>query len=104
MIIWNGWGILVAFIGFACLLLTEFTVDGVMQNDQYFRRNGWPKFVASAVAAIITWFVGRAFNRKRPGRELIDGKTGGGGHSLFFIPMEYWAVIFLAIGILALFA
>lgn len=26
----------------------------------------------------------------------------GGGHSLFFIPMQYWAFILLAVGLLAI--
>jgi hypothetical protein len=91
MIIWSGWGILVAVIGFACFVLTEFAVGSVMQDDRYYRNNGWPKLVGFAVAAVITWFVGRAFNRN------------SGRHSLFFIPMEYWAVIFLVLGIVFLF-
>jgi hypothetical protein len=95
MIIWSGWGFLVLVIGLACFILTEMSVGSLMQDDRYFRAHGWPKFVAGAVAAVLTWFIGRALNRARPGR--------GGSHSLFFIPMEYWAVLFLALGVLALF-
>lgn len=42
MIIWSGWGILVAVIGFACMLLTQLAVDSAMQDDHYYRTNGWP--------------------------------------------------------------
>jgi hypothetical protein len=43
-------------------------------------------------------------------RELVDVNTGervvlssGGGNSLFFVPMEYWAAIFLVLGVVFLF-
>jgi hypothetical protein len=110
MIIWSGWGFLVAVIGIGCFFVTQLVVNSAMQNDQYYQANGWPKLVAFVVAAIIIWPIGRAFNRKRPERELVDANTGervvlssGGGHSLFFIPMEYWAAIFLVLGVIFLF-
>src|SRR5262245_41332068 len=106
MIIWSGWGFLVAVIAFACLFGANYIVNSAMQDDTYYQTNGWPKLVAFVVAAIITWPVGRLINRKRAERELIDPDTrerviltSGGGHSLFFIPMEYWAVIFLVLGV-----
>jgi hypothetical protein len=110
MLIWNGWGFLVAVIGFACLLVTQIVVNAAMQDDEYYQTTGWPKLVAFVVATIIIWPVGRAFNRKRPDRELIDVNTGervvlssGGGNSFFFVPMEYWAAIFLVLGVVFLF-
>jgi hypothetical protein len=110
MLVWNGWGFLVAVIGFACLLVTQIVVNSAMQNDEYYQNNGWPKLVGFVVAAIIVWPVGRALNRKGLDRELIDVNTGervvlssGGGNSLFFIPMEYWAAIFVVLGVIFLF-
>src|SRR5262249_29792336 len=110
MIIWSGWGFLVAVVGFGCFLLTEIGVGAVMRDDQYYQNNSWPKLVAFLAAAVIVWPLGRALNRRRPGRELIDPKTGGrvvltsgGGHSLFFIPMEYWAPLLVVLGVVLLF-
>jgi hypothetical protein len=110
MIIWSGWGFLVALIGVGSFFGTQLVVNSLMQDDQFYQTNGWPKLVAFVVAALITWPVGRAFNRKGPDRELVDENTGervvlssGGGHSLFFIPMEYWAPIFLVLGVIFLF-
>jgi hypothetical protein len=110
MIIWNGWGFLVVVIGFACLLVTQLAVNSAMQDDEYYQTTGWPKLVAFVVAAIIIWPIGRALNRKRQERELVDVNTGervvlssGGGNSLFFVPMEYWAAIFLVLGVVFLF-
>jgi hypothetical protein len=110
MIIWSGWGFLAAVIGFGCLLLTEYSVEAAMQDEQYYQNHGWPKFVGFVVAAVVVWPVGRALNRYQPGRELIDANTGervvlpasGGGHTLFFVPMEYWAALFVVIGLVFL--
>lgn len=111
MIIWSGKGFLVVVIGFGCLLLTEVLVEGVTKDGQYYQDNGWPKLIAFLIAAVIVWPLGRFFNRKRPDRELIDPKTGervvlkfsGREHSLFFIPMHYWAPLFVVLGIVFLF-
>jgi hypothetical protein len=110
MIIWSGWGFLVAIVGIGCLVLTELGVEAAMNDDKFYQNNGWPKLVAFLVAAVIAWPLGRALNRGQSERELIDPNTGervvmksGGGHSLFFIPVEYWALVFMVLGIVFLF-
>ena len=110
MIIWSGWGFLVAVIGFGCLMLSELSVEAAMKDDRYYQEHGWPKLVAFLAAAIIVWPLGRLLNRRRQDRELIDPNTGervvlqsGGNHSLFFIPIEYWAAVFAALGLVFLF-
>jgi hypothetical protein len=110
MIIWRGWGFLVAVIGFGCLLLTEIGIEAVRNDDQFYQDHGWPKLLAFLVAAGIVWPLGRALNRTKPGRELVDPKTGervvlqpGSQHSLFFVPIEYWAALFVVLGVVFLF-
>ncbi len=110
MIIWNGWGVLGLIVGFASMLLMQIGVNTAMQDGQYYQSTGWPKCAAFVIAAIIVWPLGRAFNRKRIDRRLVDPETGedvvlksGGGHSLFFTPMEYWAIIYVGIGVVLLF-
>jgi hypothetical protein len=109
MIIWTGGGFLVAVIGIGCLVFTNLAVNAAMKDDQFYQQHGWPKLLACLVAALIVWPVGRVLNRKGM-RELLDTETGerfavqtGGGHTLFFIPMEYWAVIFVGLGVVFLF-
>ncbi len=57
------------------------------------------------LAAIPVWIIGRKKNAKTT-RALIDPETGedvslesGGGHELFFLPMEYWAPIMVVLAI-----
>ena len=107
MIIWHGWGFLVAVIGFGCLLLSEVAVETVLGDRDYYQAHGWPKFAAFAVAAALVWFISHRLNA-RPARVLLDPETGQpvvlkARHSLFFVPMEYWAPIFLVLGIILLF-
>ncbi|MBW3542418.1 MAG: hypothetical protein KY476_19305 [Planctomycetes bacterium] len=107
MIIWSGWGFLVAIIGFGCLVATEVIVEGAFRDDQYYQAHGWPKMVAFTIAAVIVGVVGRGLQR-RQGKVLVDPATGrevvvSRGNTFFFIPMEYWAPIFLVLGIIFLF-
>jgi hypothetical protein len=108
MIIWSGLGFLVAVIGFGCLLATEALVEAAFHDDRYYQTHGWPKLVAFTFAAVIVGIVGRWLNR-RQGKVLIDPQTGRevvvgrGTNTFFFIPMEYWAPIFIVIGIIFLF-
>ncbi|HUQ71433.1 MAG TPA: hypothetical protein VM165_18035 [Planctomycetaceae bacterium] len=101
MIIWNGWGFLVGVLGFGCLLLSEFTVEAAMKDDQYYQNHGWPMAVGFLASAILVWPLGLVLNRKRAERELLDTTTGelvvlrsGGGNSFFFIPMQHWGPLF----------
>jgi hypothetical protein len=104
MIIWSGWGFLVAVIVFAASLLAEFSVESSFHDDTYYQSQGWPLAMALACSAIVTWWLGSYLNRQ-PGRTVIDKQTGReeilGGmnrHRLFFIPMQYWGPI---LGVLA---
>jgi hypothetical protein len=110
MIIWSGWGFLVAVITFGCALLGEVVTEAAAHDDRYYQNHGWPKLAAFLVAAAIVWPLGRLLNRKQTERELVDPATGqrvllqsGGGHSLFFVPVQYWAPILVALGVVFLF-
>lgn len=57
---------------------------------------GFTLAIAMFVAAAANWRIGKRLNGK-PGRELIDAKTGErvllqSRHDLFWIKMEYWSV------------
>lgn len=102
MIIWHGYGILAAVIYGVAIVATGAAVDAIF-GDDFYVDHGWPKALAGFVAAVPIWYLGIKFNVKDV-RVLIDPETEeeviiGGGHSLFFIPMQYWAFIFLAISI-----
>jgi hypothetical protein len=121
VIIWSGWGILIGFAACACLLLVQLGVDAAMQDDHYYQGHGWPKLLALLLAAVVTWPIGRLMNqggRWRRGtaddqesnptdpfgikQQQVVEQTGT-RHSLFFIPVQYWWIIFLALGVVFFF-
>ena len=107
MIIWKGRGFLVAVIAFACLLASEFLTERYFADDRYYQQHGWPKLAAFFLAGFIVWVITILW-KDAPGRVVVDKQTGTElvlkkSHSLFFIPMKYWAPILFALGIVFLF-
>jgi hypothetical protein len=86
LIIWRGLGFLVPVIWLASAVLTNVLVGGVT-----YEHNGWPKFVAGLVAALVIGWAGGKLNAHR---------ASGGTHTFFFLNMEVWAWISLFFGII----
>ncbi len=100
MLIWKGYGILVLVIAFLINLLFNFVLDATFYKGFYVGHK-WPASVAMCLSAIIIWFLGKRLNKDNE-RVLVDPKTGETvkltrTHSLFWIKMEYWAPIMLAL-------
>lgn len=105
VIVWTRLGFLVLVIAFAAFLSTEWIVEAANADPSYYQNNGWPKIVASVVGGSLVSLLGFYLNRKIDSRELVDPKTGermlfttGGGHTFFFIPMQYWGPIIVVFG------
>ncbi len=96
MLIWSGWGILVVpvtlLVGGGVTVLL-----GALLNAAGLDRMAGLALVAGLLAAAAAnWWVGQWLNG-RPGRVLLDQATGEQvvlrrRHSLFFIPVRWWAV------------
>ncbi|MGU3668120.1 hypothetical protein ACLBX9_28365 [Methylobacterium sp. A49B] len=102
MIIWSGWGMLSALIAGAGLI-------GSVLLDPALARLGIPTptgvILVWVVAAGFNWWLGTRLNN-RPGRELLDPRTGQTAilrprHTLFWIPMQYYSVLMVLLGVLA---
>ncbi|HZE87409.1 MAG TPA: hypothetical protein VE090_04345 [Methylomirabilota bacterium] len=101
--IWTGWGIVVPLLVGAAFVLTQ-TLGNAIFGPYFYETNDWTKVFAVILASISMWFLGRYLN-KRPGRTLIDKKTGHEvvfkkNHTFFFIKVEYWAIIVPILAIL----
>lgn len=75
MIIWSGWGFMVAVLVFALSLTTELGVEAYFGDDRYYQTQAWPLAAALLVAGGVTWVWGSRLNRV-PGRTVIDKQTG----------------------------
>ena len=84
MIIWNGYGFLIAVIDFFCLLFTEKLVENLTGNDQFYQENSWTIFLGFAIASAIVWLLCNKL-------EKIKGR-------LFFVAVKKWWWINLAVG------
>ncbi len=99
LIVWRGFGWLVPVVIIAALILLQLSVDAVY-GDGFYTADAWPKQAAFIVAALSVGFLGFFLNHTK--RQLLfDEETGEAlgkapAHSLFFIPIEYWAVIIIA--------
>jgi hypothetical protein len=88
MIIWRGCGILVLIGAFLCMVATESLVEQHYKDDAYCQEHAWPMILACAVAGILAWVLGRFVNKLE------------NGHTLFFIPVQYYIVVLPVFGIL----
>jgi hypothetical protein len=99
MIIWSGRG----FLSIIVLFVTLFLCVSIFSTE-----NADYSFITTAfVTGIFSWYFGTKWNKKNE-RVVIDEKTGQrlkikNNHTLFWIPMQYWGIIFLAFGIIILF-
>jgi hypothetical protein len=107
MIIWQGFGFLVAVIVFGCSLIANL-ISNATVGKGYYDQHKWPFAVSLVVSAAICWSLGD-YLRRRSDRIVIDKQTGKefvlnqSRHALFFIPMHWWGPILL-VGALILFA
>lgn len=101
MIIWRGWGFLVAVFAFGASLAMEFVTESMTGDDGFYQEHAWPLALAFIVAGVVIWFVGKNLHA-RGARVVIDKATGqeltiGGSHTFFFVPMHYWGVVLIAL-------
>ena len=95
-IVWTGLGWLVPVIWIVALVLTQSSIDAVY-GEGFYTANAWPKQAALLVAAVPICILGIYLNHVKR-QALIDEETGkvldrAPAHTLFFIPIEYWAAI-----------
>ena len=102
MLIWSGYGILVAPIVFITVVASIITT-GMFTDDEYLTNNPWPGGVALLISGVACWYLG-GWLRNRHNRVLFDRSTGEDvilrpGTSFFFIPMRAWGAILGLVGV-----
>jgi hypothetical protein len=96
MIIWKGWGILVLLIPAVLVAGGDAVLQDVM-GENY--NSPVMKALLLLVSAAAVWVAGRKLN-SAPVKNLIDPETGEvvgikPVHSLFWIPMQWYAVLWM---------
>jgi hypothetical protein len=98
MIVWSGKGILSALVLLVTLVLLFIILPATQGNLAF--------ILALFTAAIFSWTMGKKWNGAE-GTVVIDKATGRemvikSNHTLFWIKMEYWGVVFGLMGLVIL--
>jgi hypothetical protein len=105
--IWRGAGILVLVVTLGMLMAVQLGVNRALQDPTYYQTHGWPKLLAFVLSAAAVFLIDRysdlRLGRKSPKPAPDQPPAPKPGHSLFFIPMKFWSIILLAIGVSCLF-
>ena len=103
MVIWKGWGILALIVPVVIMLASQWLSGMLGVSDL-----SHPGVVALVcfVSAIVVWFVGKKLNGA-PEKILLDAESGEEvrikpQHSLFWIPMQWFSLVWVAYGIAGL--
>ena len=93
IVFWNGLGCLVIPVVILGVLLAGFIADAEPNAR-------WPQMFAVLATSVTLLGLGLTLNRRRPagrdpwGNSVQDRES----HTLYFIPVEYWAAIVLVAG------
>lgn len=102
IIIWRGLGFLVFAVVLACVFLGSVVFDAI-KGDGYFETHHWTLALALIVAAAGCWSLGNYLQQWSVGKEKDSGDDDEDRnwprHTLFFIPMHYWAPILLVVAL-----
>ena len=106
MIIWTGYGFIVAIIVFVNSLLAELISESISHNDEFYQKNYIPLGISFLVSGIVIFYLKKYFDKKKASNEgtrVFDNVTiAKEGHHLFFIPFKYWAYIMTILGIVVM--
>ncbi len=107
MIIWSGFGFVVAVFVLAASLFCNAIVDASL-GAGYYSAHHWTIGISMLLAGALCALYGLKL-RKGGSRELVDAQTGERvvlrrSHTMFFIPVHLWAFVLGAIGIALLVA
>lgn len=98
MIVWSGRGFLSAVVLIVSIVILAY----ILPKEQ----GNYGIIISLFIAGIFSWFMGKKWNQKNT-RTLVDKESGQEvtlkpNHSLFWIKMEYWGLIFGVLGLVVL--
>lgn len=105
MLIWRGYGILVPVVTFLTLIMTEFSVENITNNENYYQENSWVILLALTVSAIICFLISIYFDSKKFEKVYIEKETGKeviirNKNTFFFIEIKYWSILLPLFGVI----
>ncbi|MHA6913337.1 hypothetical protein ACQUJO_09395 [Ralstonia pseudosolanacearum] len=105
ILIWQGLGFLAVLLPLCVSLLGQLAADALLGKGYYTAHHSvFATLMVLSAAAI--WHLGKVLN-SRPGRVLVDPKTGQqvelkAKHTLFWIPLQWTALLVVVFGVSSL--
>ena len=98
MVVWSGKGILSVLV-----LIASFFLFVKLMPTEY---GDYAFVLAFFITSIFSWFMGKKWNEGEA-RTVVDKATGREillkpNHSLFWIKLQYWGIIFAGFGLIIL--
>ena len=108
MIVWRGYGILVVVMAIIGILLGDFLAASMWGTPVTPEHKSAGMLIGLLVAAALVFGLHVALERSSAPRTYIDKATGRevrmkAKHDLFYIPVKYWSIVLVAIGLFAFF-
>jgi hypothetical protein len=106
MIIWAGYGFIIAIIVFVKSLLAELISESISHNNKFYQENYIPLGISFITSGIVIYYLKKYFDKKKANNEgtrVFDNVSiAKEGHHLFFIPFKYWSYIMIVLGIVVI--
>jgi hypothetical protein len=83
MVFFSGRG----WVGFVALVAFGVPIQWLAESRWSVPYVTWPLSITFALAGLLCWVCGRAWNG------ATDDRAGTGRHTLFFVPLEYWGPV-----------
>jgi hypothetical protein len=98
MVVWSGKG----FFSVLVLVISFILLVSIVPKEQA----NYALVLSLFIAGAFSWFMGKKWNDQE-GRTMIDKATGQEimlkpNHSLFWIKLQYWGIIFGVFGLIVL--
>jgi len=104
MLIWRGWGILGLLIPVFTGTVINESVSSYLDVHNYAMSSPWAYVAMLMPGAVAVWFLGRWLELRDAPQRVLNLETNETmhlvkKHDLFWIPLKYWGLVCLAVGV-----
>ena len=102
---WRRLGFLIPVVAFAVLVLTEYVIESMVNDNDFYQNHGWPASLGFLISAGLIYTIDRLLDREhKKANKAANGIVELRRDSFLYIPFSAWPLIFVvaAIGFLAI--
>ncbi|MDO9438631.1 hypothetical protein [Hydrogenophaga sp.] len=105
MVIWRGYGILVVVFMGVCMVAAKAGAESLWGTPLPIEKRQLYELLGMWLAAGAVYGLHLAVTKLNPPRTVVDQQTGEelklvSKHDLFFVPIKYWSIVLVALGVL----